>query len=179
MGHWKHGVTSGKGSLEIGSPQGVGQPGTRLQGDGEEPHASEILDTSPCVPQPLWSCGGTAQSPHMLPPAPSGFLCASVPVPGHSVVPISSCHSLGSSLSLGYPPPIRCPSPLRSLFSPGVLITPGVFTIPQGPHYFLESLSPSVSLLSLGSPSLQDPHHPRCPVVPLSPSPLGFPTPLG
>lgn len=79
----------------------------------------------------------------------------------------------------GVPTTHQVPSPLRSLLSPGVLITPGVFTIPQGPHYFLESLSPSVSLLSLRSLSLQGPHHLQCPVVPLSPSPLGFPTPLG
>lgn len=145
------------------------------------PVQGEILDTSSCVPQPLWSCGGTAQSPHMLPPAPSGSLCASVPVPGHPCGP-------------------PFPSLLRVLLIPGVPTThqvpitskvpilPWGPHCPWGPHHPWSVHNPSRFFLLLGVPvTLRVPivlgvsltPHPWCPVVPLSPSSLGFPTPLG
>lgn len=129
----------------------------------------EILDTSHYVPQPLWSCGGTAQSPHMLLPAPLGSLFASVPVPGHPVV---SGHSIFPSLLRVLIVP-EVPTTHQVPITSQVPIVSWGPHCPWGPHHPWGVHYPSRSSLLLGVPvTFRVPTVPGISLTPTRPSPL-------
>lgn len=165
MSHQKHGVTSGKASPGMRSPQGMGQPGTESPGDGEKPVQVEILDTSPCVPQP--PCGLVVTQPRV-------FTCCSQQP--QCPCPRPPC---GPRLSHIFP------SLLRVLIIPGVStthqvpITSQVPIVPWGPHCSWGPHHPrgvhypSRSSLLLGGPvTFRVPIVPGISLTPRSPSPL-------